>query len=344
MKKLKYLFFVLLSSFSILFMLNLKIHASPEVPFNINFIHNSDSNRNINYVDITAKPNTNHEISFELHNYSKVKRHFIVEANNATTSNGPTIDYLSSHNVLIGHPQFMDMLQNKNQKIDLSIPGKSTQKISFNIQTPKKSFDGIVMGGVSMYEDSKKDAQIMNQDNGSNNKSFSIKNKFVYSIATIIRNNHKNIAPNLQFNNVEQSVENYSPVVKTTFENNRPNYIRKLYTRSVIKDSNNKIVKKHITNLGQVAPNSKFNIFIPFKNTLPTGNYTLYGTAKDGDGHSWKWQKAFNITNDNFDYVNKNIVKEPIHYNITIILLIILIIILIAIIIYLIVRRKKNNS
>ncbi|MCK8607397.1 DUF3324 domain-containing protein [Apilactobacillus ozensis] len=344
MKKLKYLFIILLSSFSILFILNLKANASSEVPFNINVIHSSDSNKNINYIDITAKPNTSHEISFELHNYSKVERNFIIEANNATTSNGPSIDYLSSHNALIGHPQFLDMLQSKDKKIDVSIPGKHTKKISFNIKTPEKQFDGIVMGGVSMYENSKKDAQIMSQDNNSNNKSFSIRNKFVYSIATIIRNNHKKIEPNLQFNNVEQSVENYSPVVKTAFENNRPNYIRRLSTNSVIKDSNNKVVKKHTTNLGQVAPNSKFNIFIPFKNTLPTGNYTLYGTAKDGDGHSWKWQKSFNITSANFDYINKNVVKEPMHYNMTIILLIILIIILIAIIIYLIVRRKKSNS
>lgn len=198
------------------------------------------------------------------------------------------------------------------------------------------------MGGVSMYEDAKKDAQIMSKDNNSDGQTFSIKNKFVYSIAAIIRNNHKKIIPNLQFNKVVQSVENYSPVVKTSFENNKPNYIRRLSTSSVIRDDNNKIVKKHNTTLGQVAPNSRFNIIIPFKNTLPTGSYTLYGTAKDGDGHSWKWQKSFNITSENFDYVNKNVVKEPFHYNITIILLIILIIIFILIIIYLIVRRKKR--
>jgi hypothetical protein len=233
------------------------------------------------------------------------------------------------------------MIKNKDKKIYLSIPEKSTKEISFNIKTPTKQFSGIVMGGVSMYENHKKDAQIMSQDNESNDKSFSIKNKFVYSIAIIIRNNSKQINPNLQFNKVEQSVENYSPVVKTFFENNRPNYIRRLYTNSVIKDENNKIVKKHKTSLGQVAPNSKFNIAIPFKNTLPTGNYTLYGKAKDGDGHSWKWQKAFKVTSDNFNYVNKNVVKEPFQYSLTIILLVILIIILIATIIYLIIRRKK---
>ncbi|WP_167387293.1 DUF916 and DUF3324 domain-containing protein [Apilactobacillus quenuiae] len=321
------------------------VHAennNTSIPFTINAIHPKNQiNSKTSYIDALYNPGQKQNVQVNVRNSSNATQHFIVSANDATTSNGLAIDYTKSKQKLIGSPKLSELIDgNLEQKI--AMPAKSSKVITFKLNMPKEKFKGIIMGGISVYKDDSYYKQQSNNKNGVN-----ISNRFVYSIAVLLRNQKGNVLPDLKLIDAKQAPDNYAPAVTSTLKNDKRNFISGVKTESVVKDENGKTVAKNSTSLGQIAPISQFDLSIPLKETLSPGDYTLDGNASASDGQTWHWHKTFNVTKQNFNNTQNNIVtnKKPFPWTMIIIIsLIVIIIILLLILLFIFLKRRKNDE
>ncbi len=319
-----------------LFIFNVNANTNSEIPFSISPIKtNNQLTKNAGYIDVVNTPNANQNVKVMVSNNSDKTQKFIVDASDATTSDGVSVDYIPKNQKLISNNTFSKTILNKDHQKKLLLRAHSSDIVTFNLKFPSHKFDGIIMGGISVYQDS-------NNQHSNNGQGLSINNKFVYSIAVLLRNNAKNnVIPNLSAGNVFQTTVNYRPVVKTVLTNDKNNFIRGLSTNTVIKDSDGKTVTTNNTTLGQVAPISEFHLVTPLSNKLTAGTYTLYGHAKDADNHSWSWVRKFDITGSNEEETEQNTLNNDNSFNP---IYIIIIIILIIIIIFILYRYKKYKN
>ncbi|TPR17604.1 DUF916 and DUF3324 domain-containing protein [Apilactobacillus timberlakei] len=312
------------------------------IPFNMNAIHPSNQiNKSTSYIDALYKPGETQQLQVKVRNSSSATQHFIVSINDATTSNGLAIDYTKSKQKLIRSPKISELVDgNANQAI--TMPGKSSKVVTFDLSMPKENFKGIIMGGISVYKDDR-----YYQQSNNDNKGVSINNKFVYSTAVLLRNQNGNVLPDLKMVDAKQAPANDAPAIVTTLKNDKRNFISGVKTNSTIKDSNGKKVAESSTSLGQIAPISQFDLSTPLKETLSPGDYTLDGNASASDGQKWDWHKSIHITQQNFDNTQKNIVtnKKPFPWAMVIIIsLIAIILILIGLLIYLLLKRRNKDN
>ncbi|TPR41906.1 DUF916 and DUF3324 domain-containing protein [Apilactobacillus micheneri] len=317
-------------------------NSNPEIPFTMEAVHPSNQiSKSTSYIDALYKPGQTQQLQVKVKNSSSVTQHFIVSVNDATTSNGLAIDYTQSKQKLIGSPKISELIDgNANQAI--TMPGKSSKVVTFDLSMPKEDFKGIMMGGISVYKDDR-----YYQQNSNNNKGVSINNKFVYSTAVLLRNQSGNVFPDLKMVDAKQAPANYSPAIVTTLQNDKRNFISGVKTHSTIKDSNGKKVAENSTSLGQIAPISQFDLSTPLKETLSPGDYTLDGNASASDGQKWNWHKTIHVTQQNFDNTQNNIVtnKKPFPWAMVIIVaLIAIILILIGLLIYLLLKRRNKDD
>lgn len=337
MKKIKYI--IILFTFFILNLFALNANANSEIPFSIAPIKTANQlEKNAGYIDVVNNPSASQDVKVMVSNNSNKPQKFIVDASDATTSDGLSIDYVPKNQKLIGNDTFSHTILNKDHQQRLLLNAHSSSIVTFNLKFPYHKFDGIIMGGISVYQDDN------NSNQNNNHQGISINNKFVYSIAVLLRNNSKNnVKPNLSAGNVFQTTLNYRPVIKTSLTNDKNNFIRGLSTNTVIKNSDGKTVADNNTTLGQVAPISKFHLVTPLSNELSTGTYTLYGHAKDANNHSWSWVKRFDVTGKNENETKNNLLNDDSGFN-PIYILYILILILILIIIFILYRYKKYKD
>lgn len=319
---------------------NQTVFATSQIPFQLQAIH-PDNQLNANdYDDLLITPNTSQDLSFVVQNSDNSARTFVVEANNATTSDGIAVTYDEHERNNLLSPMFSDLIANRKQKI--TVPANTSQTVTFNLKYPSQQFDGVILGGITVYLDDS-DTQNKQSDNGS----FAITNRFTYSNAVQLRTSKEITAvPKLIANKAEMTTSNAYPYVKVNLSNSARAIIKQMSTENTIQDSSGKIVESYKTTNGQVAPNSDFNLAIPLTNgALPAGKYHAIGTATSGN-QSWTWNQEFEVTNDNSKSVDhESIIKPKVNYWLYLsLLLLLLIIVLIIVIIFLIIKNRKKED
>lgn len=338
-----YLSTIFIFAFIFAMMGTISLHAqntNSQIPFTINAIKpNNQINKKAGYLDLLIKPNQQQRISFSVNNISNQEQHFIVDAGDATTSDGLAIDFNKNNQKILGDTKFSNLINENKFRQYVTVPANSSKVVSFDLKMPPKHFDGILMGGITLYLNSKYQKNDSNQSG-----SVGIKNRFTYAIAVVLRNNFKKVQPDLHILDAFQSTVNYRPVVKTTIQNDKNNFIKGLSTNTIIKNSDGKKVVSNKTMLGQIAPISQFNLTTQLDHALPAGKYYLYGSAKDASNREWHWQKQFTVTNKNYNNVSSKDAFNDNEINWYIVIIVILIIIILGMLIYLIIKKRNDDN
>jgi hypothetical protein len=286
------------------------------------------------YFDLQITPGKKQTIAIEIENTSNQTKKIVVEANDATTSDGITIAYSRTENELIANPKFSQIITKEQQQRTIELAPNEKKNVTFDLTYPKEEFAGYVLGGIHVYE------QIENQQQ--ENQTINFYNHFAYSIAVKLQTSDEKLTPELTLGKIKLDTENNHPIVKAELSNPIATMIDNLAIDATI-SKDGKTIETYQSKYGKVAPNSMFHLIIPLsKGTLAPGTYHFSGKATAGDYH-WEWEQDFEVAGKDYQLVEKENVapkKTPIYW---LILAAIVVFILLLLLVIIYIRRKKEK-
>lgn len=291
---------------------------------------------------ITGTPGQDLEIKLAVINKASNTRNFIYYASTAYTNDKGTISFDRSK---VTDPSLK--IQTKDaispQKSTFKVPGNTTATITLKVKVPTKTYDGTLMGGVTVapYKEKAKGTV------GANGNL--IKNKFSYSIPVQI---HQKDAPKQE---PKYSVRTVKPGNMTTakgqnqgvlanIHNSTNSYTGSLSAKAIVTKKGDKNFKVTQTYDSQnIAPTTNYNLPISWgKKSLQSGDYHLKLTYKTTGGiKSWVLNKDFTITNNDAAKYNKLAGIKPNYLWLYILLGVLALAIILGLGIYL---GKRNNN
>lgn len=305
-----------------------------------------DSTDNVNISSgtylVTGDPGQTVDLSLMVINQENSKRNFLYMVNTGYTNNNGELSYDSSK---VTDPSLK--IQTKNlaspQKSTFTVPGNTTATITFKITIPKKSFKGMLLGGVSV-QPYKEKAKGTVSSNGT-----LLKNKFSYSIPIQIRQKGSADDPtklSIRYVRPNRVIagEHPSVGVQANVHNSQNGYVGSMDSKAVVTKKGDKSFKIVSTASSQsIAPTSNYNYSISWgKKALQSGNYHLKLTYKTAGGlKGYVLNKDFSITNDEAAKYNKLAGIKPNYLWLYILLAILALAIILGLGVYL---GKRNNN
>lgn len=317
---------------------NIKTVDAENLNFDISAVQaDNQIDKEKTYFDLLVKPSEGQDLTVKINNNSSKAKKFRVSINRAGTNRNGVIDY-STHGAKADKS-----LNNNLEKLvpapkTVTVPANTSQDYTFHLKVPKKSFTGVILGGVRVQQIKKTSKKSKN--------AVSISNQFAYVIGLQLQSNEDYVAPQMKLLGVKAKQYNARNYVTANLQNTKPTIMHdvavnaKVHTRGT-KDKVMSYKKDNMT----MAPNSNFDFPIGTnEQALKPGKYTLdlKATAEKGRYH-WHFTKDFVITEKDANKLNKSAVdvKQGPNYFIWILVAVIIVIILLAIIIYL---NQKNQS
>ena len=290
---------------------------------------------------IQGDPGQTVDLKLMVLNQESKARKFMYSVNTAYTSDGGVLSFNKSK---VTDPSLKVQVKDAAtpQKSEFQVPGNTTATITFKITIPKKSFDGYIMGGVSVSPYGEK-AKGTVSANGT-----LLKNKFSYSIPIQIHQNGKeSVDAKYSINSVKPGVMSGKPTVGVlaNIHNSTNSYTGALSSVAVVTQKGNKDFKiKTVKDNQNLAPTTNYNYSIPWgKKQLQSGNYHLKLTYKTKGGlKSWTLNKDFTITNNDAAKYNKLAGIKPNYLWLYILLAVLALAIILGLGIYL--GRRNNNK
>ncbi|WP_317767832.1 DUF916 and DUF3324 domain-containing protein [Oenococcus oeni] len=339
---------LLLFSFVIFVFAPFKASAS-EMNFTVGTnLPSNQIDKNKSFFDLKMKPGQKQMITVSLNNNTSKSITVNVGANSAKTNLNGVIEYGKTS---IKNDKTLKYPLNELIKYPKSvvIPAKESKTVSFSITMPKKTYRGIILGGLTFQQK----ASESNKESTSK-KGTTIQNRFVYAIAVILKESDDKLTPNLNLLSVSPGQVNGRNEISARIQNDQSLLMSSgKITAKIYKKGSNKVIYSSTSKNLQIAPNSNFKYPVYLKDSkMQSGNYilklkvtaTAYNNSK-----TWNFSKNFSIKAKKAASLNKSDVniKKSSNYSWIIpavIASLILVIILLTIIIFKIKGNVKKNS
>ncbi|WP_317913450.1 DUF916 and DUF3324 domain-containing protein [Carnobacterium maltaromaticum] len=303
-------------------------------------IPDNQIDKKLTYFDLRITPSQKQTITLIVSNSSDKEETIIISPNVAVTNQNGVIDYSKFESKL--DSSFKVPLSSViSEKQEVTLAAKESKEVSFTLQMPKESFDGIILGG--FYITKKESA-----DKKEEEKNVQIKNNYSYVIGIKLRETDVEVKPEIVLNDIQPDLLNYRTVVTANLQNTKATMIKDLnVTAKVFKKGETTVLHETSKEGMSMAPNSNFDFPINWDNQpLDAGDYTLQLVAKSGD-NEWKFEKDFVIDEKEVKPLNDEAVeleKAETNLLLPIILAIVATVALMAVIFYLLSRHKKKKE
>ncbi|WP_419153854.1 DUF916 and DUF3324 domain-containing protein [Weissella viridescens] len=242
--------------------------------------------------DLSVKPDTNQKLQLKIANLSKKDQKIEIVPTTAYTSNGGAIAL--DRRKVPSEPslkvKFTDLVDKKDQTKIVNIPANETKTVSFEIHIPKKPFDGVVVGGLHV--------QTIDGNEGTTKKGVSLKNRFAYSMAVVLKENKKTARGNIKLGTIKPGKVSNQIKIKSKFINDKPAVISGLRVKTQITEKGkSKLVGETSQKGMSMAPNSNFTFLNNWRsNQIKPGTYHLKANFKTDDGQHWQVDKNFTVS------------------------------------------------
>lgn len=310
-----------------------------ELNFSVNaVIPDNQIDKEKSYFDLKVTPGEKQKLIVKLRNTTDKEIVINPHIQSAKTNKNGVIDYTPNK---IKKDDTLKIAMEDVAKVpeEVTVPPQSEKDLTIEVTVPKDKFDGVILGGIYLKEDTSK-----NKEEDKEND-VAIKNEYSYVVALQMRQNNNKVKPMLHMNEVNPETQNARNVIVANIQNSEPMIISKLKIDATVNKKGNKdnlaILKKE--NL-QVAPNSNFNIAVPLEGEkLEAGTYILNMKAESA-GKEWQFKKEFSISADKATTMNeKDVTLEKETPTMLYIFLGVAFLIVIAVVIYFIIRRNKRK-
>ncbi|ODJ49706.1 hypothetical protein BFR40_11145 [Brochothrix thermosphacta] len=310
-----------------------------ELNFSVNaVIPDNQIDKEKSYFDLKVTPGEKQKLKVKLRNTTDKEIVINPHIQSAKTNKNGVIDYTPNK---IKKDDTLKIAMEDVAKVpeEVTVPPQSEKDLTIEVTVPKDKFDGVILGGIYLKEDTSK-----NKEEDKEND-VAIKNEYSYVVALQMRQNDNKVKPMLHMNEVNPETQNARNVIVANIQNSEPMIISKLKIDATVNKKGSKdnlaILKKE--NL-QVAPNSNFNIAVPLEGEkLEAGTYILNMKAESA-GKEWQFKKEFSISADKATTMNeKDVTLEKETPTMLYIFLGVAFLIVIAVVIYFIIRRNKRK-
>lgn len=299
MKKKSVILFLSILSI-ILNLSSISVEAEESIDFSVKpQMVDSQIGDNNSYFNLRSFSGKKEELPIKITNHADTTSEYIVSVNSATTNMNGIINY-SQPNVkqIETKHQFSDLVEKREQTV--SITSGAEKIVYIAITTPKTSFDGVILGGITIAK---------KQDNKQTSKKM-IKNEFQYAIAVQISENDKEITPKLEGGAVQLTQINKRNAIQMAVKNPQPKVMKQVEgTFTITKKGHKKPIVQEKRNTMSFAPNSEFSLFTMLNNKFKSGDYTYTLELVNAEG-TWTFSKDFSIDSKEASRLNKKSVDK----------------------------------
>lgn len=242
-------------------------------------------NKDVSYYDLKVEPNQKTTLKLLVSNTGQESIDVDVELNNAYTTNSATIGYdkYTATTYKSKNPELSSLVDGK-RKQTVKLKAGETKQVSFNITAPKEEFTGIILGGLTTT------AGV-----SSNTKSkVNVANQIRYVKGVVLHSKDDEVQPNLNLKSAAPNAYDDSVGIAYNLTNEAPININDLKVKAKISHKGLKDTNYKAENL-QIAPDSKFEYYIPIKHLKP-GVYTTELTFYNDAGFSKTMTNKLKVT------------------------------------------------
>lgn len=252
-------------------------------------------NKDVSYYDLQVTPKKSQTLDLVIFNTGSKPIEVETEINNAYTTDSATIGYdkFSAKTYKSDNPSLSSLVEGKRKKT-VTIDANSSKKVSFVVNSPKKDFSGIILGGVTttaIVNDSKSDK-------------IDVANQIRYVKGVVLHSKPDQVDPNMNLESAAPRAINEAVGLGYSLNNLAPININEVSVKAVISHKGMKDINYSADNL-QIAPDSKFNYFIPIKHLKP-GIYTTKLTFTSKSGYTKTFNNKLQVSQGKIDALNES--------------------------------------
>lgn len=313
----------------------LKVEASNGTSFSVHpVLPDNQIDKSKAYFDLSMEAKQKQIIEIEIKNNVDEDQIVTISSSAATSNQNGVIEYTPNKeekdsSLIINFEDISDF------QSEVTIPGNSSIRFPVEINMLDKTFDGVILGGLTFQE----------KENSSKTNDNQITNKFAYSIAVMISQNDTVVPPELNLQSIDVTQSNLRNVIKATIQNEKATVLNHLELEASIYQEKQKtpIYHNQVTDY-RMAPNSTLPFIISTNDKpLKAGKYILKMTARSED-KTWIWEENFEIESDVAKKLNSTAVSLETDNTMLIILLGTVLILIILILIIILIRTKKRKT
>lgn len=258
--------------------------------------------KNVSYFYLKETPGEKDQVKVKLTNDSSEEKTLKIKVTNANTNNNGIIDYtgqIKDHSSL----EYPLTSMAKASQSEVKVPAKSSVETTIDIKMPDQTLPGVTVGGITVSD---------KQQENKSKKEVSIGNVYTYTLGLVLTNESvvepkKNVS--VELDRVGAILFNGKKIVQADILNKNPYMFADATVKGeILKEGTNKVIKEQEKSKVSIAPYSVFPFQIDWaKEELKPGKYVFRGTVK-ASGKTWKFEKAFEITEDKAKKINNEAV------------------------------------
>lgn len=295
------------------------------------------------YFDLSMTPGQKQTVQMILKNPGDEEVKVAIGLNQAMTNPNGVIEYGPSKLKADKSVQFpfADIVSAPKE---VTIPGKAEVPLEIEIEMPKTSFDGILLGGIHMQQVTKKEERKKGEGT-------EVINEYAYVVGMQLSETDVVVKPDLKFIKAYGSQPDFRNTIGIDIGNTTTTIVKDLTMEAQIMAEKNDTVLFESRKSGmRMAPNTVINFPVSMQDQeMEPGKYRARVVATSGD-QKWEWEESFTISRKEADDFNQKaigLIQSP-GMNWVLISLIVAgalaILLIIGVIIYMRNKKKKKKS
>lgn len=242
----------------------------------------------VGYFYLPSTPNEQQTVEISIENRSSKKQVYQLEVLPSATNKNGVLSF-TTMGFQEKQPNIAKLVRPKEDKV--TIPAGKKKRVSFLVDSPERSFSGILLGGIKVSQPPNK---------GTKKKGMRVKNNLEYTIGVVLSGTEESPLYSIEKPKlVDVSAKNRGKhhFVKVVFEHPYPFIMKDAVFESSIYDSKqDKVVSKKTIENVKLAPQTLFSPEMDWNTAqLEAGDYHYRGTVKVGN-QTWKFKKKFSVS------------------------------------------------
>jgi len=297
-------------------------------------------NNKVSYFDLKVTAGQTQDLTIRIKNNDSKEHQYTVSPNLAITNDNGIIDYSQAKAKADSSLKF-NVKSALSDKQTVTVPAKTTKKVTIKLTVPAKQFNGIALGGINVIQ------KTSTNQSSSSSSGMAINNQYAYVLGVQLRETDTiSVKPEMKLHTVKAQQRNYRNYVTANLQNTQPVIMHGLKIKSYVTKagSSKKLLTTEKENMS-MAPNSNFDFALgDGSKQLKAGKYTLHLTATADQG-KWQFTKNFTITDKEAQTLNDtSITQKSTNYFWWFVALGVVIIALLGAIIWLLLKNRRRQD
>lgn len=331
--------------------------AQTGMQFQVFPIATDDQDTSAGFYNIKTKPGQVYNLQMEVVNTSSTESIYEVSVTNTDTTESGEVNYdtVEVSDESLVYPM-TTLLQVEGLDADgrITIPGNSSQMVSFTLSAPTQSYPGVLLGGIKVLDVTQRLEREQNkQANPEQEFGMNIYQEYQTIVAVKLHDNETPVAPNFELTGLKADSYNYRAAIIASIRNSEPILAKKaLFSASISPKGSEEFTFKVENKIVDFAPNSVMDY--TFTDAagygLAAGTYVFYGTL-EYEGQIWEFNDELVIEQAQAQAINDsslNLQGSTNMQNNTFLILmlfvIVFLILLILLIVLILLKTRKNKE